>query len=148
MTQSFDGNYDYTKPWRAPVQPDQVAKRYSYLGPWASNMERLTQQALMVMNIPGADIQAMVRAPLPQIRLFPDRFGYGDRAPSFLPFAGIHGFVVDETKNTLVIRASEGGKTVPKKGCVFQFTLPDGRKAALDGAKIAYRPYDRPKKMK
>ena len=65
-----------------------------------------------------------------------------------LPFAGIHGFVVDETKNTLVIRASEGGKTVPKKGCVFQFTLPDGRKAALDGAKIAYRPYDRPKKMK
>jgi hypothetical protein len=42
-------------------------------------MERLTQQALMVMQIPGADIQAMVRPPLPQIRLFPDRYGYGDR---------------------------------------------------------------------
>jgi hypothetical protein len=80
MTQTFDGNYDYTKPWRAPIQPDQVAKRYSYLGPWASNMERLTQQALMVMNIPGADIQEMVRPPLPQIRLFPDRYGYGDRS--------------------------------------------------------------------
>lgn len=80
MTQTFDGNYDYTKPWRAPVQPDQVAKRYSYQGPWATNMERLTSQALMVMSIPGADIQAMVRPPLPQIRLFPDRFGYGDRS--------------------------------------------------------------------
>ena len=79
MAQKFDGNYDYTKSWRAPVQPDQVAKRYSYQGPWATNMERLTQQALMIMTIPGADIQAMVRPPLPQIRLFPDRYGYGDR---------------------------------------------------------------------
>jgi hypothetical protein len=42
-------------------------------------MERLTSQALMVMNIPGKDIQAMVRPPLPQIRLFPDRFGFGER---------------------------------------------------------------------
>lgn len=80
MTQKFDGAYDYTKPWRSPVQPDQVAKRYSYNGPWSTNMERLTSQALMVMNIPGADIQAMVRPPLPQIRLFPERDGYGDRS--------------------------------------------------------------------
>ena len=79
MTQKFDGNYDYTKPWRAPIQPDQVAKRYQYNGPWSTNMERLTSQAMMVMNIPGADIQAMVRPPLPQVRLFPERFGYGDR---------------------------------------------------------------------
>ena len=79
MTQTFDGNYDYTKPWRAPVQPDQVAKRWQYNGPWSSNMERLTSQALMVMNIPGAELQKMVRPPLPQIRLFPDRFGYGER---------------------------------------------------------------------
>ena len=79
MTNSFDGNYDYTKPWRAPVQPDQVAKRYSYNGPWSSNMERLTSQALMIMNVPGKDIQDMVRPPMPQIRLFPERFGYGER---------------------------------------------------------------------
>ena len=80
MSQKFDGNYDYTKSWRAPVVPDQVAKRYSYNGPWSSNMERLTSQALMIMKVPGADIQAMVRPPLPQIRLFPDRYGYGDRS--------------------------------------------------------------------
>lgn len=80
MTNFVDGSYDYTKPWRAPIQPDQVAKRWQYNGPWATNMERLTSQALMVMNIPGADIQAMVRPPLPQVRLFPDRMGYGDRS--------------------------------------------------------------------
>ena len=81
MTQKYDGVYDYTKPWRAPVQPDQVAKRWQYNGPWASNMERLTQQALMVGTIPGADISEMVRPPLPQIRLFPDRYGYNRDVP-------------------------------------------------------------------
>lgn len=80
MTQKYDGVYDYTKPWRAPVQPDQVAKRWQYNGPWASNMERLTQQALMVATIPAAEISQMVRPPLPQIRLFPDRYGYDRRA--------------------------------------------------------------------
>ena len=79
MTQPVDGVYDHTKPWRAPVQPDQVAKRWQYNGPWSTNAERLVSQALMIMNIPGKDIQAMVRPPLPQIRLFPDRFGYGAR---------------------------------------------------------------------
>lgn len=42
-------------------------------------MERLTQQALMVMTIPGAQLQQMVRPNLPQIHLFPDRFGFGVR---------------------------------------------------------------------
>ena len=80
MTQKYDGVYDYTKPWRAPVQPDQVAKRWQYNGPWSSNMERLTSQALMAATIPGSEISQMVRPPLPQIRLFPDRYGYDRRA--------------------------------------------------------------------
>jgi hypothetical protein len=42
-------------------------------------MERLTQQALMVATIPGAVLQQIVTPPLPQIRIFPDRFGYGER---------------------------------------------------------------------
>jgi hypothetical protein len=81
MTQKPDGVYG-RKPWnqRPPFQPDQVAKRWQYNGPWTSNMERLTSQALMVMNIPGAEISKMVRPPLPQIRLFPDRYGYDRRA--------------------------------------------------------------------
>jgi hypothetical protein len=81
MTQQVDGVYDYTKPWRSPIKPDQVAKRYQYNGPWSTNAERLTSQALMVMNIPGADIQAMVRPPLPQIQLFPERYGYERKQP-------------------------------------------------------------------
>jgi hypothetical protein len=73
-----DGRYDWTKSYnqRPPFQPDQVAKRWQYSGPWSSNEERLTSQALMVMNIPGADIAQMVRPPLPQIRLFPEKYGY------------------------------------------------------------------------
>lgn len=87
MTQKFDGRYDRTKPWqdqgnwRAPIEPDQVAKRWQYNGPWSTNMERLTSQALMVMNIPGAEIQQMVRPPLPQIQLFPPRYGYPTGEP-------------------------------------------------------------------
>lgn len=80
MTQKYDGVYDHTKPWRAPIQPDQVAKRWQYNGPWSSNMERLTSQALMIMNIPAEEISQMVRPPLPQIRLFPERYGYDRRA--------------------------------------------------------------------
>ena len=73
----FDGNYDYTKPWASQGGSNQP--NWTYNGPWSSNMERLTQQALMVATIPGVVLQEMVRPPLPQIQLFPDRFGYGDR---------------------------------------------------------------------
>lgn len=66
-----------------------------------------------------------------------------------LPYEGISGKVVDETKNTLVVAGNDGvERRVPKKGCVFEFALPGGEKAALDGDSIAFRPYDRPKKLK
>ena len=78
MPQTFDGRYDYTKPWVTNTVAGNQP-RWQYNGPWSSNMERLTQQALMVATIPGAEIQEMVRPNLPQIRLFPDRFGWGER---------------------------------------------------------------------
>lgn len=74
---SFDGNYDYTKPWEA--QGGSRPAKWTYNGPWSSNMERLTQQALMVATMPGAQIQEMVRPNLPQLQLFPPRFGWGTR---------------------------------------------------------------------
>lgn len=82
MASKFDGRYDRTKPWQvaSPAEEDYAQPKWTYNGPWASNMERLTQQALMVATIPGAQLQEMVRPPLPQIRLFPDRFGYGLRS--------------------------------------------------------------------
>jgi hypothetical protein len=78
---SFDGRYDYTKPWVNTPQENVEAlpPKWSNNGPWASNMERLTQQALMAATLPGAVLQEQVRPPLPQIRLFPDRFGFGNR---------------------------------------------------------------------
>ena len=67
---------------------------------------------------------------------------------SSLPHKGIAGVVVDETKNTLVIRVGKEEKIVPKKGRVFLFTLPSKEKVRLEGDKIAFRPYDRPKKLR
>lgn len=79
MPQITDGVYDHTKPWRPPLIPNEQTPRWTYAGPWASNEERLTQQALLAATMPRAELQKMVRPPIPQIRVFPDRFGYGDR---------------------------------------------------------------------
>jgi len=75
-----------------------------------------------------------------------------------LPYRGLSGTVVDETKNTLVLRANVGAKKgekkvetdkiVPKKGCIFQFRIPGGKTAEISGDRIMFRPYDRPKKLK
>jgi hypothetical protein len=80
----FDGRYDYTKPWvrqgdasYSPYGSSGIPK-WAYNGPWASNMERLTQQALLAATIPGEQIRQLVKPPLPQIRLFPDLYGYGN----------------------------------------------------------------------
>lgn len=62
------------------------------------------------------------------------------------PLRGLAGQVVDETRDTLVVETPGGEKVVPKRGQRFRFTLPDGRSATLDGARIAYRPADRLKK--
>jgi hypothetical protein len=77
MAGAFDGRYDYTKPWEGPGQSGNP--KWTYSGPWSSNEERLTQQALAVAFIPGSQLQNLVRPPLPQIQLFPPRFGWGPR---------------------------------------------------------------------
>ena len=64
------------------------------------------------------------------------------------PHKGLSGLVIDETKNTLVLRAGQSERVVPKKGRIFLFTLPSGEKARLSGDKIVFRPYDRPKKLR
>lgn len=69
---SPDGRYDHTKPWN-PL-PDYAANR-----PFSSNEERLTTMALEAATVPGSELQAMVRPPLPQVQLFPPRFGYRTR---------------------------------------------------------------------
>lgn len=74
MTNAFDGQYDKTKPWVADTRiayPPQA-----YIGPFASNQERLMSQSLAVATMTSEEIQQHVRPPLPQVDLFPNRFGY------------------------------------------------------------------------
>jgi hypothetical protein len=79
MAGEFDGNYDYTKPWRNNQTDQQGRPKWSYSGPWSSNEERLTQQALMTAIASPDQIRQNVRPNLPQLRLFPNRFGFGER---------------------------------------------------------------------
>lgn len=83
MPSSADGRYDH-KPWVPQVSPEPVGPRFQFLGPFASNEERLTQQAIQANVLPGDEIGALVRNPIPQIELFPERFGYDRTQPGIL----------------------------------------------------------------
>jgi ribonuclease P protein subunit POP4 len=58
---------------------------------------------------------------------------------------GMEGIVVDETRETLVIK-SDRRRTLPKRGNAFELTLEDGTTVVLEGEAIAYRPEDRVKR--
>ncbi len=62
-------------------------------------------------------------------------------------YVGLCGIVVGETKNTLVLETKSGEKAVPKRECGFTFLL-GGRRVAIDGWRLAFRPEDRTKKSK
>ena len=72
--QQADGVYN-RRAWSAPTA-DAPRPPQEYVGPFQSNQERLLSQSLAAWNMSGADIQQYVRPPLPQIKLFPPRFGY------------------------------------------------------------------------
>lgn len=73
MSVSADGVYNYRR-W------DEEPERWSYLGPFADNQERLTQQALNVMHMSGEEIQQSVQTSIPQVQVFRPRFGYPEYA--------------------------------------------------------------------
>ena len=56
---------------------------------------------------------------------------------------GVHGSVVDETKNTLSILASGGTILVPKNIAIFRFDLPNGTRVDVDGSRLVARPENR-----
>jgi hypothetical protein len=68
-----DGVYS-RHPWTAPAEAAYPPQEY--IGPFASNQERLVSQSLAVNTMRGPEIQALVRPPMPQIELFPDKYGY------------------------------------------------------------------------
>lgn len=59
---------------------------------------------------------------------------------------GISGTVVDETRNTLLVRHKDADKMVVKDASVFHFIMPDGTIVEVDGKVILGRPEDRLKK--
>jgi len=59
---------------------------------------------------------------------------------------GITGPVIDETRNTLVIRHEHKNKVVVKHLSVFHFTTTDGTVVEVNGNIIIGRPEDRVKK--
>jgi ribonuclease P protein subunit POP4 len=61
-------------------------------------------------------------------------------------YVGITGKVIDETRNTLVIRHKNKDKVVVKNTAVFHFILPDGTIVEIEGDAIVGRPEDRIKK--
>jgi len=68
-----DGVYS-RKPWQAP--PEAAYPPQAYIGPFASNQERLLSQSMAANTMTGQELQEYVRPPLPQIKLFPERYGY------------------------------------------------------------------------
>jgi len=59
---------------------------------------------------------------------------------------GISGKIIDETRNTLVIRQDDDNKTIQKETTTFQFTLPSGTVVEVEGNTLIGRPEDRVKK--
>jgi len=59
---------------------------------------------------------------------------------------GISGKVIDETRNTLVIRQNEENRVVIKETAVFQFALPNGTMVEVVGTAISGRSEDRVKR--
>jgi ribonuclease P protein subunit POP4 len=59
---------------------------------------------------------------------------------------GLHGKVIDETKNMLIIDDGFKRRKIPKNISEFRFKLPDGCWVSIDGKILVGRPEDRVKK--
>ena len=68
-----DGVYA-RRPWTAPAEAAYPPQ--AYLGPFQGNQDRLVGQALAVGDMTSEEIQQYVRPNLPQVELFPDKYGY------------------------------------------------------------------------
>jgi len=60
---------------------------------------------------------------------------------------GKEGHVIDETKNTFLIKIDNDNKRIAKKTAFFEFTYND-EKIIIPGSQIMYRPEERIKKIR
>jgi hypothetical protein len=78
--QHQDGVYDHSK--GRPIvneDPEPSLLRYDFMGPFANAQEAFMVKALRANTMPGQLLQDLIRPPLPQVQLFPPRFGYRSR---------------------------------------------------------------------
>jgi ribonuclease P protein subunit POP4 len=61
-------------------------------------------------------------------------------------YVGLHGEVIDETKNTFTIMHEGKAKSVIKNSAVFTFKFSDGTTVEIDGKLLVGRPEDRLKR--
>jgi ribonuclease P protein subunit POP4 len=61
-------------------------------------------------------------------------------------YVGIHGEVINETKNTFTILHEGTAKSVIKNSAVFNFKFSDGTNVEISGKLLVGRPEDRLKK--
>ncbi len=59
----------------------------------------------------------------------------------------LEGRIADETMKTFVVESGGKEMRIPKDRCVWEFALPDGTKAAVEGSLLVCRPEDRTKKL-
>lgn len=60
---------------------------------------------------------------------------------------GISGLIINETKNTFLIRINNKDKRIAKKIATFEFDY-ENKKITINGLKISFRPEDRIKKAR
>ena len=56
---------------------------------------------------------------------------------------GISGQIIDETRNTLLIRTPCGDRRIPKKYSRFRISTPDGKLVLVDGSALVAAPEKR-----
>ncbi len=61
-------------------------------------------------------------------------------------YLNLSGKVMDETKNTLIIKINKKEKRIPKKNSVFRFYLSDKQAVEVTGILLIGRPEERIKK--
>ncbi len=63
---------------------------------------------------------------------------------------GIHGLIIDESQNMFTLQLSDNMSNrimVPKKDCVFRFTLPSMELVEVDGILLKLKPENRLKNV-
>lgn len=94
MANNADSVYG-RRPWQAPLQAAYPPQ--AYIGPFASNQERLLSQSMAINTMSAAEIQQYVRPPMPQIKLFPSRYGYVKAAYGIRDIVELSGRIAERT---------------------------------------------------